>query len=333
VLAEIRRDGAMAAVEWPVAAPEPAWARVVTGVDATGRDGSPLPIWGAAPAPGATGLGRVAAWVAPAAVSRPNSPTPPLWALLLRAGLSGELTGWWPGFGSGFSNLRVASTQTYDSLRALVTGPGIEPGTPITRSGIPGRLRDLARAPWEDWRAGGTAAPAEAAVLDAADRLPGGVPAFLRDRFGLRVAREWGREDERALRAAYVAFPRAATLAAREPTQLERAILGYFEYLDAQLRHLRGDLRAGEVLLLLFAPPPETPLAPQSRTAVAMFFGEKVRPGASGQAVLTMPDLTVTLVYLLGIPISREIGGQVAWDVLAPDLASRLPPRHVESYR
>jgi hypothetical protein len=58
-----------------------------------------------------------------------------------------------------------------------------------------------------------------------------------------------------------------------------------------------------------------------------MFFGEKVRPGASGQAVLTMPDLTVTLVYLLGIPISREIGGQVAWDVLAPDLASRLPPR------
>jgi hypothetical protein len=124
-----------------------------------------------------------------------------------------------------------------------------------------------------------------------------------------------------------------ATLAAREPIRLEHAILGYFEYLDAQLRHLRGDLTAGETLLLVFSPPPETPLAPQSRAAVAMFFGEKVLPGADAQSVLTMSDLTVTLLYLLGIPVSGEIEGQVAWDVLTPGLVNQMPPRHLESYR
>jgi hypothetical protein len=71
----------------------------------------------------------------------------------------------------------------------------------------------------------------------------------------------------------------------------------------------------------------------RSRTrgsSVLALTGDAARPGARTRAA--GPDVAPTLLHVLGLPISRELGGRVLDGVLAPAFVAAHPIRTVESY-
>ena len=86
-------------------------------------------------------------------------------------------------------------------------------------------------------------------------------------------------------------------------------------------------------------------LAPQRRRAVAVaaathagapdgvliVAGEGIRPGPlpAGASVL---DVAPTLLYLMGLPVARDMEGRVLTEILEPEFARQRPVTFIPSY-
>ena len=115
------------------------------------------------------------------------------------------------------------------------------------------------------------------------------------------------------------------------------------------MSELEKDLEPGDVLLVVSAHGLEpTPLWRRlvgvlSGTEVAaashagappgllLAFGEGIRPGAvlAGASVL---DVAPTILYLLGLPVARDMEGRVLTEMLEPDFARDHPVTFIPSY-
>lgn len=109
------------------------------------------------------------------------------------------------------------------------------------------------------------------------------------------------------------------------------AIEQYYVFLDRLLRPLAG--RPGDRVTALLADPGRSPRADAAHT----------RPGVlalSGSAVLQSTaavdggraDVAPTLLYALGIPLSRELPGRPVLALFEPRFVDAHPPRQVDTY-
>jgi hypothetical protein len=101
---------------------------------------------------------------------------------------------------------------------------------------------------------------------------------------------------------------------------------GYYAFLDRLVGPIVGATRPGDVVVLLTDPGRSASRGP----GLLALTGDLVRPGyarAGGGA-----DVAPTVLYLLGLPASRELAGRACTDLLEPALTARIPARTVDSY-
>jgi hypothetical protein len=113
----------------------------------------------------------------------------------------------------------------------------------------------------------------------------------------------------------------ASALAARLES-LER----YYEYLDAAVAPLVERAPADRVFALLADPGRSASRGP----GLLALTGGPIRPSA--RLAGTGADVAPTLLYLLGVPVSRELPGTVQLGLFDDAFRSRNPVRRVESY-
>lgn len=113
----------------------------------------------------------------------------------------------------------------------------------------------------------------------------------------------------------------ASVLAARVEA-LER----YYQFLDGVIVELVDDHRPGGVVALLADPGRSTARGP----GVLALSGAEIRIGAREAG--SGWDVAPTLLYLLGVPDSRELPGRPRIDLVDPAFASRVPVRSVDTY-
>jgi hypothetical protein len=113
----------------------------------------------------------------------------------------------------------------------------------------------------------------------------------------------------------------ASALAARVEA-LER----YYEFLDRLLAPLVDDRRPGSVVALVSDPGRSAMRGP----GVLALTGAGVRAGAREAG--TGADVAPTVLYLLGIPVSRELAGRPRTGLIDAVFAARVPVRAVDTY-
>ncbi|HEX7485520.1 MAG TPA: alkaline phosphatase family protein [Vicinamibacterales bacterium] len=113
----------------------------------------------------------------------------------------------------------------------------------------------------------------------------------------------------------------ASALAARV-----EAIGRYYEFLDRLLAPLVDDPRPGSVVALLADPGRSASRGP----GLLVLAGTGVRAGV--RQVGNGADVAPTILYLLGVPVSRELPGRPRTDLVDPSFVSRVPVRALDTY-
>jgi len=243
----------------------------------------------------------------------------PLWDILEQSGQSAGVAGW-PGIVRASWQVLpplAAESVPFSSLDeelrsalqpALTAHPGLAPATRVAFSVA---VQLAASATLEQ-----AARPVEALFLDV------DLPARLRPLW---------------------------TFEAAEPTHGE--VLGQAaRLLDDQLSELWSAVGGGDALLVLVSPYGMAPPSPWRRLEHLFGGGEKWRvspkdspdgfvlfsgPGVEPGARLSgckLADVTATTLYLLGLPVARDMSGKVLLDAVSDERASPAPLRLVPSY-
>jgi hypothetical protein len=113
----------------------------------------------------------------------------------------------------------------------------------------------------------------------------------------------------------------ASTLAARVD-----AIERYYEFLDRLLAPLVDDPRPGSIVALLADPGRSASRGPGLLVLAGTGVRAGARQGGSGA------DVAPTILYLLGVPVSRELPGRARTDLVDPSFVSRVPVRSLDTY-
>ena len=125
---------------------------------------------------------------------------------------------------------------------------------------------------------------------------------------------------------ALVSGPSAAGLPASALEARVEALERYYLVLDGLL----GEFLAADAswrLRVLLTDPGRSRTRGQSVLALT---GDVARPGADAQA--TGPDIAPTLLHVLGLPVSQELGGRVLEDVLSPAFVATHPVRTAPTF-
>jgi hypothetical protein len=263
----------------------------------------------------------------PAATSALQRRSKTFWEVASDCGLSTAVVNWWATWpapaesGVVITDRATLRLERGGELDAELAPPSLyatlKPGWPNLRDDV--RRRIVAAFEGLDEQAGGVmrrAAEQDGLAVALAARV------FTRD-VRLRAVYLPGLDiaQYNLIGAAGGAGLPASALAARLET-LQR----YYQFLDAELAPIVDNQPPGAILALVSDP---------GRSAVRgdgvlALVGESIRPDvrASGRSA----DVAPTLLYVLGVPISRQLPGRVRTDLLVPALVSRAGTRRVDTY-
>lgn len=322
-LARLLARGARAALEpEPEQVPAIVWTTVATGrgpeahgIRAAGARRLPGM---AGPVPLAAGHGWSAALARAAELARLTRTEPPtavlrsaktFWNVASEKGLRVGIVNWWASWPADPVNGFVVSDRAY--LR-------------LEKGGAPDR---------------------EASPDDAIERLrpllAGGEPehrARRLDRFhvaALRLLREGLPPD---LEAVYLNGLDVFTMqrlehAAADVASLDEGledVRAYHRFLDQRIGELSADLGPTNVLVLAADPGRFARRAGPGSLGLLLLAGGPVRATALG--AVTERDIAPTLLHLLGLPVSRELGGSVLEAALEAGFREAHPVRRIASY-
>jgi hypothetical protein len=100
----------------------------------------------------------------------------------------------------------------------------------------------------------------------------------------------------------------------------------YYEFLDRLLGPLLADPRPGSIVALVADPGRSAARG----SGLLALTGSGVRAGA--QLTGSAADVAPTILYLLGIPLSRELPGRARMDLVDEPFRSRVPLRMTDTY-
>ncbi len=109
-----------------------------------------------------------------------------------------------------------------------------------------------------------------------------------------------------------------------------QAVRAHYAFVDALLGEFVDSLAPGEVLVLVGDPGRLARQAPGGAEGLLVLAGEAVEARELGR--VTERDLAPTLLYLVGLPRSRELGGRVLDAAVAASFRAAHPPREVATY-
>ena len=109
-----------------------------------------------------------------------------------------------------------------------------------------------------------------------------------------------------------------------------QAVRAHYAFVDALLGEFADSLAPGEVLVLVGDPGRLARQAPGGAEGLLVLAGEPVEARDLGRA--SERDLAPTLLHLVGLPKSRELGGRVLDAALSAPFRSGHPAREVATY-
>ncbi len=254
----------------------------------------------------ATDLLRLTRAAPPSAVLR-SAKT--FWNVASEKGLRVGVVNWWATWPADAVNGYVVSDRTPFKL---------EKGGPAEREVHPAEAFEQLRA----------LLPADEA--DRARRL---------DRFALRAALALRGARPPDLEAVYlpgldiVTMQQLDAAAAADLATLDarlQAVRAHYAFVDGLLGELLDSLAPGELLVLVADPGRLARQAPGRAEGLLVLAGEAVEARELGR--VGERDLAPTLLHLVGLPKSRELGGRVLDAALSASFRSAHPVREVESY-
>ena len=176
-----------------------------------------------------------------------------------------------------------------------------------------------------------------APLLELAASVPGeGGPAI--DRFALLASRALREREVPDLEALYLPgldivsmqeLGETAADLARLDAQLG-AVRDYYRFIDGVLGELEAARRPDEVLVLVGDPGRLSRRSGSTATGILALVGGPVL--AQDLGPVSERDVAPTVLHLLGLPVSRELEGQVLLGALAPPFRQDHPVRSVASY-
>ena len=252
------------------------------------------------------------------------------WEVASEAGLRTVVVNWWatwPAAGAGpvapvilsdRATLRlerggeldaeIAPKETYDKLRAA--WPGIKDRAALAAARVLPNAADPAIA----------TAIRRSAELDALQILmlnnvedPASTDLVTVYLPGLDIAQHTLLGGERAS---------PSTLAARLD-----AVRAYYDYLSDLVAGLVADQRIDNELIVIVTQPGRLPSASQGLVAALGRMSSSLR-GSEAQPI----DVAPTILYALGLPISKELAGRPLVSLLEPGLVQKFPVREVPTY-
>ena len=125
---------------------------------------------------------------------------------------------------------------------------------------------------------------------------------------------------------ALVSGPSAAGLPASALEARVETLERYYLVLDGLLGEFLAADASWRLRVLLTDPGRSRTRGP----SVLALTGDVARPGAHAQA--TGPDVAPTLLHVLGLPVSQELGGRVLEDVLSPAFVATHPVRTAPTF-
>ncbi len=249
------------------------------------------------------------------------------WEVASDCGLETSVVNWWAtwpapaGRGVVLSDRATLRLERGGDLDGEIAPPSLyaslKPAWPALRD----QARRLVLAAFEGTDEAGVAVLRRAAEQDA-------VPAALA---GLVFP---GRADLRAIYLSGLDIAQhslaggasAADLPASALAARVEALERYYDFLDRLVAPLVDDTRPGTVVALLADPGRSASRGP----GLLALKGSGIRAGVREQG--RGADVTSTILYLLGIPLSRELSGHPRTGLVDDSFAARVPVRTVETY-
>jgi hypothetical protein len=298
-------------------------ARRVVGLQGSVDSGAPL----ARALGGATDLLRL---TSPAPVSGLARRYKMLWEVAAEKGLDAAVVNWWATWPATGTSAVVLSDR---AVLRLETGgePSAEFSPPDIYAPLRQRWPEIARTA----RAMGSAFAslpdrtvadvlARSAALDAQQALLARDPVLESPDLlavylpGLDIA-------QHELLQGNVARAAPPSVLAERVAMLPR----YYAFLDRLIAEtLLANLPRHAVVILVAHPG----RVGGTRGAVLSMSGGPLRGNADANVEMSLEDVAPTALYLLGLPVSRELTGQVRTEMVDPEFVRRYPVRYVETY-
>jgi hypothetical protein len=234
------------------------------------------------------------------------------WEVAAGAGLRTAVVNWWATWpapadaGIVVSDRATLRLERGGPLDAEIAPAALYPALEAEWPGIRREAHEIATAALDGIAGGDAALPPQAARLDAATRL---ITARVTD-------------PSIDLTVSYFAGPDIVGYGSQGSPAA-----GPTTYLVALDRMLAPVLAAdpGEILFVIAAPG-------RGRTAPGRIAVKGTSAAAAPGAALGTLDVAPTILYALGVPLSRELPGTAATFLFTPAFAGRYPPRFVAGY-
>jgi hypothetical protein len=250
------------------------------------------------------------------------------WEVAARAGLTTATVNWWTTWPAGEDDGLVLTD------RAVLR---LERGGPLDGEIAPATLYDEVRARWPALRAS-----AHARAVSAFDTAPAhAAGAWLRSaeidaqQFEMATIPELRGADLLAiylpgLDIAQAAWPgpAAARLAPSAVADHLDGLERYYRFLASQIDAI-ADARGEGVLVLVTLP---GRFVAGVDGSLSIDLGPTTRTSSDPAEVARPEDVAPTLLYALGLPVSRELTGRPLLDLFPREFVDRWPPREIATY-
>lgn len=111
---------------------------------------------------------------------------------------------------------------------------------------------------------------------------------------------------------------------------LEKVLPEYYRYLDRLLGELLNRFQPLGLVTVVFDPGKKG--REHDLKGVVIFKGIDVNPGSKTEQVLPLEDVAPTILYLIGLPVARNMGGKPHLEAGTPSPGGTMPLRYVTSY-
>ena len=283
--------------------------------------------------------------VRPVPLSASSRRSKTIWEIISLYGKPTGVVNWWATWPANASGGFTVSERTFPKIAYLYRQQPIQPASystyfdqevyPVAEFDSLAALRSRLDAPFDSLLAG---YPQVSQLLNG--DLPESVKdlirsVYLADYFYTRAAIELTRRHRVGLVSLYL---QGADILSRleertdlvQSESLRSAVPEYFRFMDSLLGDLLATYQPTGLVTLVCEPGKKGRL--DARNGVVVFSGVDVETGISSDYLMALEDIAPTMLYLLGLPVSRDMGGKAITEAGKPEPGGARPLSFVTSY-
>jgi len=280
--------------------------------------------------------------VRPVPLSASSRMTKTLWEILELFGTPTGVVNWWASWPASSSKGFTVSERTFSRIALVQRTQPIKPAAYYNREVFPPAEFDSLVALRAEIEESFDSVLTEYRLIS--DLLEKDLPQktrelirsiYFADYFHTRVSTELARRYGTRFLALYIQGPdilsrleERADLA--DPESLQNLIPEYFRFIDRLLGELLDQYQPTGLSVTVCDPGKKGRL--RGLKGVVVFNGVDVKKGFRKNAPINLEDIAPTILYLVGLPVARDMRGKALTEAGLPDPGGATPLRFVTSY-